>query len=201
MHIIFGLIFHNYVSFFEKKIEVACLSFITLRYIIVIYCRVLKGDEFVLGYSIIDVIDKAIAIAYKRKELYAEISKQNNLPPSVKILSKVLADNVDKTFLYYEKLKKEVKDDESEKIDFAIYDKISFLISQFNLRVHITDATTPKEFLSFSLDFEKEILALFLDIQGRLVVTSYDTSSKSYIILSDMIKNKTKLIEDLDRYS
>ena len=122
----------------------------------------------VLGYNIIDIIDKAIAIAYKRKELYTEISKQNHQPPAVKILSKVLADNVDKTFLYYENLKKEVNDEEVEKIDFAIYDKISFLINQFNLRIHTTDATTPKEFLNFSLNFEKEILALFLDIQGRV---------------------------------
>ncbi|MGH4123388.1 MAG: hypothetical protein ACREV6_10730 [Clostridium sp.] len=152
-----------------------------------------------MGYDIIDIIDKAIAIAYKRKDLYTEISKQTHLSPAVKILSKVLADNVDKTFLYYQKLKKEVNDDETEKIDFAIYDKISFLISQFNLRVHTTDATTSKEFMNFSLQFEKEILALFLDIQGRLVVTSYDTNSKAYIILSDMIKTKTKLIEGLNR--
>lgn len=177
-----------------------CLSFITFRNIIVIYHRVTKGDEFVLGYSIIDIIDKATAIANKRKDLYAEISKQNNIPPSVRIISKVFSDNVDKTFVYYEKLKQEVNDDEVKKIDFSIYDKISFLISQFNSRVYTTDATTPKEFLSFSLYFEKEILALFLDIQGRLVKNSNDTSSKTYIILSSMIKTKTKLVDDLERY-
>ena len=137
----------------------------------------------VLGYNIIDIIDKAIAIAYKRKELYTEISNQNHQPPAIKILAKVLADNVDKTFLFYENLKKEVDDEEVEKIDFVIYDKISFLINQFNLRIHTTDATTPKEFLKFSLNFEKEILTLFLDIQGRLVKNSSDTVSTTYVIL------------------
>lgn len=153
-----------------------------------------------MGYSIIDIIDKSIAITYKRKELYTEISVQSDLPPSVKILSKVLADNVDKTLLYYGRLKNELKDEEAEKIDFAIYDKISFLISQFNLRVYSTVATTPKEFLSFSLIFEKEILALFLDIQGRLVTIESDINSKTYIILSDMIKTKTKLIGYLESH-
>ena len=152
-----------------------------------------------MGYSIIDIIDKSIAMAYKRRELYAEISLQSDLPPSVKILSKVLADNVDKTLLYYTKLKNEVNDEETEKIDFVIYDKISFLISQFNLRVYSTEATTPKEFLSFSIHFEKEILALYLDIQGRLITTVNDTTSKTYIILSDMIKTKIKLIGDLEK--
>jgi len=154
-----------------------------------------------LGYNIIDIIDKAIVIAYKRKDLYTEISKQNHQPPAVKILSKVLADNADKTFLYYEKLKKEVNADEVEKIDFAIYDKISFLINQFNLRIHTTDATAPKEFLSFSVNFEKEILALFLDIQGRLVKNANDTYSTTYVILSEMIKTKSSLIDDLESHN
>jgi len=152
-----------------------------------------------LGYTIIDIVDKSIAIAYKRQDLYSEISVQNNLPSSVKILSKVLSHNVDKTLFYYQKLRKEISDDEIE-INFAIYDKISFLISQFNLREYSTDATTPKDFLSFSLNYEKEILALFLDIQGRLVETSKDTTSKAYAILSNMIKNKSKLIENLEKH-
>jgi hypothetical protein len=151
-----------------------------------------------LGYNIIDIIDKAINIANMRKKLYTEISNESHQSHAVKIISKVLADSVDKTFIYYEKLKREVADKEIEIIDFAIYDKISFLIGQFNLRPHITDATTPTEFISFSLDLEKEILALFLDIQGRLIKTAADSNSITYIILSDMIKNKTNLIHDLE---
>ncbi len=158
-------------------------------------------EGFVLGYNIIDIMDKAIAIGYKRKELYIGISNQNHQPPAVKILSKVLADNLDKTLLYYEKLKKEVNDKEVEKIDFGIYDKISFLINQFNLRIYTTDITTPKEFISFSLNFEKEILALFLDIQGRLIKNTNDTTSTAYMILTDMIKNKIKLIENLESHN
>ncbi len=154
-----------------------------------------------MGYNIIDIIDKAIAIAHNRKKLYIEIGDQCHQPPAVKILAKILAHNVDKTLLYYEKLKNEVNEEELELIDFAIYDKISFLINQFNLRLHFTDATTPKKFISFSLDFEKEILALFLDVQGRLVKTAEDSNSATYAILSDMIKAKTNLIHDLESHS
>jgi uncharacterized protein YwqG len=135
-----------------------------------------------------------------RKRLYLEISQQNNQSPSVKILSKVLADNVDKTLFYYEKQKKEVNDEDIEKIDFVIYDKISFLISQFNLRIHTANITSATELLSFSLNLESEILALFLDIQGRLVKNEADTNSATYIILSDMIKVKTSLIHDLEHH-
>ncbi|MCJ7688080.1 MAG: hypothetical protein MUO60_01945 [Clostridiaceae bacterium] len=64
----------------------------------------------------------------------------------------------------------------------------------------MTDAKTPKDFLNFSLGLEKEILALFLDIQGRLIKTSSDTTSTSYIILSNIINTKTKLIENLESH-
>ena len=87
---------------------------------------------------------------------------------------------------------------EIEMIDFSIYDKISFLISQFNLRIHTADIRSAKELISFSLDFEGEILALFLDIQGRLIKTSADSNSTTYLILSDIIKAKNKLIHDLE---
>lgn len=89
---------------------------------------------------------------------------------------------------------------QQEIIDFDIYDKISFLINQFNLKMYKTDAKTPKDFLSFSLGLEKEILALFLDIQGRLVKTSSDTTSTAYLILSNIINTKTKLIENLESH-
>lgn len=153
-----------------------------------------------MGYNIIDIINKAVDIGHYRKKLYTDISNQNHLPPAVRLLSKVLADNVDKTFIYYEKLKKEVHATDIEKIDFAIYDKISFLISQFNLRIHTAEITTSKELLSFSLNLEREILSLFLDIQGRLIITSSDATSATYIVLSDMIATKTSLIRDLESH-
>ena len=153
-----------------------------------------------MGYNIIDIINKAIDISHMRKRLYLEINQQSYQSPSVKILSKVLADNVDKTLFYYEKLKKQVSDEDIEKIDFVIYDKISFLISQFNLRIHTANITSATELLSFSLNLESEILALFLDIQGRLVKNEADTNSATYVILSDMIKVKTSLIHDLEHH-
>lgn len=151
-----------------------------------------------MGYNIIDILDKALDIAHNRKRLYTEISNQDDQLPAVKILAKVLADNVDKTFLLYKKLKKEVTNKEMEVIDFSIYDKISFLISQFNLRIHTVDIHSSKEFIEFSLDLEGEILALFLDIQGRLIKTSEDSNSTAYLILSNIIKTKNKLIHDLE---
>jgi len=154
---------------------------------------------FVLGYTIIDIIDKSISIAYKRQKLYIEISKQPYQLPVVKILSKVLADNVSKTLIYYKKLKEEFNDN-VEEIDFMTYDKISYLISEFNLRIYTTEIKTPKEFICFSINFEKEILALFLDIQGRMINNSNDTTSITYIILTDIIKIKVKLINNLESH-
>jgi len=162
---------------------------------------VIRGVVIIFGYNIIDILNKAISIACTRRDIYTEISKQPNQPPVIKILSNVLANNAIKTLVYYDKLKKETNEALIETIDFDIYDKISFLISQFNLRMHSTDAKTPKEFICFSINYEKEILTLFLDIQGRLVKDTNDTTCSTYMILSDMIQSKTKLISDLESHN
>jgi len=50
-------------------------------------------------------------------------------------MSTVLIKQMDKTIEYYEKLKKVISGMEFEEIDFVIYDKMSFLIDEFNRKV------------------------------------------------------------------
>jgi hypothetical protein len=107
---------------------------------------------------------------------------------------------MDKTIQYYETLKKEIEDKNYEEIDFGIYDKMSFLINEFNENISVPEINNVKSFLEFSLVLQKDTYALFVDIQGRFVKNTSDTHTKTYAILSDIINNKAKFIKMLERF-
>lgn len=151
-----------------------------------------------MGYNIIDIVDKAIAITVKRKTIYMNICDDKSTSPRIKIMSKVFIKQINETILYYKNIKEEIADKSPEDINFGIYDKMSFLINEFNKKTYVTKPTDVKEYLRFSLDLEKDVFSLLLDLQGRFVKTENDIRTKTYKILSLIIQNKTKQIEMLE---
>ncbi|AKA69228.1 hypothetical protein [Clostridium scatologenes] len=154
-----------------------------------------------MGYNVIDLIDKAINIAIKEKTLYENIGKEKCNIPSIKIMSKILMQEVDKNIQYNECLKKEVGDLNPDEIDFGIYDKMSFLINEFNKKVYVAKIINTREYLKFSLGFQKDVYSLLIDLQGRFVKSAHDTDTKTYEILSNMINNKANHIAILEKIS
>lgn len=152
-----------------------------------------------MGYNVIDLINKAINISIKKKSIYKQIGQQKSDILSIKIVITTLIKQIDKTIQYYETLKEEIEDETFEEIDFGIYDKISFLINEFNITVSEPRINNARNFLEFSLDLEKRTYALFIDIQGRFVKNTSDTHTKTYIILSNIISNKAEFIATLEK--
>ncbi len=152
-----------------------------------------------MGYSSIDLIDKAISIAIRRKAIYEKVGTEITNIPTINIMVKVLIKEVDKSIQYYEELKNQIGDVEFEEIDFGIYDKISFLISEFNNRYYVGEVKNPRDFFKFSINLEKDIYSLLIDIQGRLVKNANDVYTKTYKSLSGIIENKAKHIEALEK--
>ena len=85
-----------------------------------------------MAYNVLDLLNKAINIAEKRKRTYNEAILNISKNSSLYILINVLIKNIDRTIEYYKKLKLETNTVTGEEIDFDIYDKISFLINEFN---------------------------------------------------------------------
>lgn len=153
-----------------------------------------------MGYNVMDLIDKAIAIAIKKKTLYENIDKDNKNFPPINIMSKVFISRNDKTIIYYKELKNKIGHENLEDIDFQIYDKMSFLINEFNRRTYSAKIHNIKDYLKFSLGLEKDMLSLLLDIKGRFVVGKDDINTTTYRLLSEIIDNKSnqiKMIEDI----
>jgi hypothetical protein len=149
-----------------------------------------------MGYNVVDVLNKGINITIRKMTIYESIGQRKCDILAVKIMSKALVKEMDRTIQYYEKLKNEV---EPEEIDFYIYDKISFLIDEFNKKINVTEINNIKDYLKFSLDLEKGGKSVLIDVQGRFVKNKSDIKTKTYKILSDIIYNKEKLITTLER--
>lgn len=152
-----------------------------------------------MGYNVSDIIDKTVNITIRRRSIYKNIEEENFDNVSIKIISKVLIKQMDKTIEYYETLLKGINKEEFEEIDFSIYDQMSSLISDFNKRIDIVEITSVKEYLEFSLCFEKAVYSLLINIKGRFVKNTSDIHTKTYKILTGIIDNKTKHIEMLEK--
>lgn len=152
-----------------------------------------------MGYNVADIIDKAVNIAIRRRTIYEKIGQEKCDILSIKVISKVLVKESDKTIEYYKKLLNEINDMEFEEIDFSIYDKMSSLISDFNNRINIAEVKNVREFLIFSLEMEKAVYSLLMDVQGRYVKNASDIHTNTYRFLSEIISNKAGHIKMLER--
>lgn len=152
-----------------------------------------------MGYNVIDLIDKAIKIEQERKNIIMNAMSKDSNYPNIRLISKILVDQGDKRIDYYEKIKEETKNKDFEEIDFMTYDKISFLINEFNKKIYITEAKSPKEYILFSLELARDKYSLFIDIQGRLFNNTKDKNTKAYEILSKIIEVVRKQIDTLEK--
>lgn len=156
-----------------------------------------------MAYNTIDLIDKAIDMAKKRKEIYIHIANDNSENKGMNIVVNTLVKGLDKNIDCYNRLKKYIEQNEEvlEEIDFLIYDKILFLVNQFKKRLMNPKISDIKSLLRFSLNLEKEIYALFIAIQGRLVVKEEDAKTNTYRFLSNVIKEKEEYVRNLEMFA
>lgn len=151
-----------------------------------------------MGYTVVDLINKAIDNGIRKKIIFKSIEKESPVL-SIKMVSRVLAKEIDRTNQYYDMLKRDTDTKNIEEIDLKIYDKISSLISEFNEKVHIRKINNVREYLNFSLGLEKDTYALIIDIRGRFVRNKNDVHTKTYKILSDIINYKAGHIATLQK--
>ncbi|MGO5093770.1 hypothetical protein [Clostridium sp. LCP25S3_F10] len=152
-----------------------------------------------MGYTIIDIIDNLIYIEKKGYNMFKEISKSCK-DSKVSIVAKTIANQENKHIQYYENLKENIETLDKEDIDFFIYDKVSARIQQFKFNMNITEMTNIKELINFSIDFEKENLALLIDIQGQLIRKETDTNMLTYNVIEKIINEEKKHIQLLNPY-
>lgn len=143
-----------------------------------------------MAYNIIDILDKTISIAIKRKELYLHVDYKGKDKENFELIKRVLIKSIDKEVNYYQDLKENLKNEELEDINFKIYDKISFLMNQFSNRIHCKDIDSIAMLIEHTLSLHKDIFALYISIQGKLVLAEKGSKNFAYEVLTEVLSKR-----------
>lgn len=152
-----------------------------------------------MAYDVVDVLNKAIDINYKAIGTIENVECSYCNQCQQKIMTNVLRKGIERSIEYYKELKEEAKNLELQDFDFMIYDKISFLVNEYNSRIFIPKVTNTNEYLKFVLNLIKEKHALFIDIQGRLANSEYGYDENTYKVLNNVIENAKYQKESLEK--
>lgn len=150
-------------------------------------------------YTIIDLLDKLIATEKKGYEMYHLISQMEDIDDHIKLVAKILASEEQRHAKVYEAIKTKINHDDLPCIDVGIYDQASNLINNFRYPTlgHIKDI---KQLLHFALEFEEQGISLVMSIQGLLIKESTDSATVTYDVLSQVIKEEHKHIENIEKF-
>ena len=150
-------------------------------------------------YTVIDLLEKLINIEQKGYEMYKLISHMVDIDENIKVVARILASEEKRHVQLYESLKVRAEKMELPIIPFDIYDQASNLISSFRYPVsgHIKDI---EELLHIALVFEEQSISLVISIQGLVVRETGDSSSVTYKVLTQIIEEEKKHIENIERF-
>ena len=152
-----------------------------------------------MAYDVVDVLNKAIDINYKAIDTIESVECTFDNVYKQNIMTKVLRKGIERSIDYYSELKEETKNLELQDIDFMIYDKISFLVNEYNSRIFIPKVSDTNEYVRFVLNLVKEKHALFIDIQGRLANSEYGYDENTYNVINKVIENVKQQKESLEK--
>ena len=154
-----------------------------------------------MGYNAIDILNKCIYIENDKKAMFKDFMEDKNVSLKLKVIVKVLIKDIDRIIDYYNQLKNEIQESELEEIDFRTYDKISFLINEYNIKMHSMDLDniSANDYLKVFVELAKDKYSLFIDLQGRFYNNAKDSQSKTYEILSKMIEYTKYHVEMIEK--
>ncbi|MCT4633081.1 MAG: hypothetical protein N4A76_10110 [Firmicutes bacterium] len=149
-----------------------------------------------MSYNTLDLIDKAIMLAEKRKNIYYGIydrseNKQDQLV--IKVLIRLTMKDVDR----YVELKSALEKDPIEDIDFLVYDSAANLINNFVKSFLEPSINSLSDLLEFAISVEEKTYALFIDIQGRIYQNEKKDDSQVYVALNKLIERKKTNVESI----
>ncbi len=155
-----------------------------------------------MSYTVKDILERLIDLESEMTVLYNNISniKTDKSYEPFKIMAKVMAKEEGRHAIYFSNLKNNISEQDDIEIDVSTYDKVSQLMYEFKSKIYAPQIMHISELLKFVLNFEEENVALLIDIRGRLVKKDKDDTKHSYKVLSELIEEEKKHVENLSQY-
>lgn len=151
-------------------------------------------------YTILDILDKLIAIKERTHSVYLRAIENANIVQSVKTIIRVLGKEEQRQITHYKKITLDLCEMEELEVDFDTYDKISKILLIFNNLDGDLRFLNPTDLLTYIMEFEKNYFALIVTIQGILVKTFEDEEKPPYQALRELISIESKHIEALEKF-
>ncbi len=150
-------------------------------------------------YTIVDIIDSLVEIEKIAINFFYEVSDSESGISSFKLVANALGKTKKNHISFYDNLKDKVKNEKYIDVDMQDYDKISKSISEFKYSFKPKYNIDVIELIKFSLNIEKDNIALLLIIRGILVKDKAHKYKKNYECLSYIIEDKNKYIVQLEK--
>lgn len=154
-----------------------------------------------MNYTSSDLIDKLINVERSALEIYIKIEeKYRDESQLIGIVVRAIAKQEEKHIEYYEKLRNDLDGRVKDNIDFHLYDKVANLMFEFKNQIQLPELDDVQDLVKFALEFEKNNIALLLDIQGRLLEKMDDVNNIIYKVISQIINEEQeheKMFEQL----
>ncbi|MDF2984568.1 MAG: hypothetical protein K0R50_78 [Eubacterium sp.] len=153
-----------------------------------------------MSYTIVDLFDKFITIEQAGYKMFMDITTMKGVHEKVKTMAKIFAIEEKKHIEVYQNLKIKMEKEPEIEVDFFIYDKASTLIFQYSKINRTVETESPKKLLEACLGFEKDNLALLLNIRGIFIKSKADTNSPNYKAISEIITEEQKHIKSIEAF-
>jgi hypothetical protein len=141
-----------------------------------------------MAYTLADLLERLCAIGETSVKLFEDIANNTSqIDKRISTVARVLKSDEMRHVQHCLNLLKESKVHEGTEIPFDIYDKAYSLINEFKNRIYVPNIASVQELIIFSYEHEMSMVALLLDIRGRMVKNSSDVANYNYIAMTQMI--------------
>lgn len=152
-----------------------------------------------MSYDVRDILRKSIQIACKNKDLIKDIQEEQESLQN-QLVAKVISRQIDNEINKYYGMIQSIDYIETEFIDFDTYDCISKKCNELHRLNLVYEIEQPKHIINLAINLDSSMMALYIDIQGRLVKNPKTSDTHVYRVLSDLIQFKRDRIEQLKKF-
>ena len=151
-----------------------------------------------MAYNIVDLLGKLKTLEENAFHMYSSMASAEGCPDiRLCTAAKVLAKEEERHTRFYRRLIEQAEQQPETEIDFSIYDKASSLVEGFRKMIVKPQVTSVQELIQFAVEFEKDNVALLIDIRGRMVKREEDHIDFNYLTLTELILEEQKHVDML----
>lgn len=153
-----------------------------------------------VSYTIVDLLDKIIALEDLLQKNYTELANRNNIDIRLKNLARVFAREERRHFDLYIDIKERIQGAKDIQIDSDLYDNASKILNEFKSNIYIFKGESINELLEFILRIEEENVALIIRIRDILIRDINQKDTVIYKVLDELLLEEQMHVINIEAF-